>query len=421
MKYHFGYKEKIVIKNSLYIYILNFFCTIMPIFTIPYATRVLGPKGYGRFSVAFNLVNYFQVLVEYGFVLYGSRKVAIAKTKEEIREIFSLIFKARMLLCAASLILISIYGIIFVNKNYLLCIVILFLMVIGSMFQQNWLFQGMQKMEYITGISVFSRLISLILIFTLVKVESDVYLYCFLYALTNFLIGVGGFIIAKKTFQLKLIKVTYSQIVNELKEASYMFMSILGAKIVSSFGITILGIMDTASNIGIYSAICKIPNVIVMMFSPISQALYPYISKKFMLSMKAGINTVLKIAIPVVSIFIFISIGMAIFSNQIVKMLFGNEYSEHHVILKILMIWIVFSVINNFLGIQTLTASNNGKQYGKGFLISVIIAVISNVILVKFIGIYGAAVALLLSEAGLTMILAISIFTVFKKCTEIKA
>ena len=88
---------KLVIKNSIYIYILNFFSTIIPIITIPYITRVLGPEGYGKFSLAFNIITYFSVLVEYGFVLHGSRKIAVIKDNEEINKIFSLIFKARVL------------------------------------------------------------------------------------------------------------------------------------------------------------------------------------------------------------------------------------------------------------------------------------------------------------------------------------
>lgn len=406
---------KMVVKNSMYVYVLNFFCTIIPTFTIPYVTRILGPEGYGKFSVAFNIVNYFQVLVEYGFSLYGSRKIAIAKNPKEINECFSVIFISRILLCTISLVLISIYSIIFFNQNLKGCIAILFLMVVGSMFQQNWIFQGLQKMQYITFISIISRIISIILIFMLVKDEKDVYLYCLFYALTNLLVGISGFLIVIKKLKICFVKVKYAQIINELKEAGYIFMSILGAKVVSSFGITILGIFDTEHNVGIYSAIYKISNVIVMMFSPISQALYPYNSKKFMHSMEDGFTAALKIAVPVVLFFGFISAGIAIFSGPIVKMVFGYEYLQYHVTLKILMIWIVFSVINNFLGIQILTASNNSRQYGKSFSASVVISVVVNIVLVRYLSIYGAAIAVFISESSLTGMLIVQIVKLFNR------
>lgn len=54
-------------------------------------------------------------------------------------------------------------------------------MIIGTTFQLTWLFQGKQDMKFITIINVTSRIISVILIFLLVKKPNDIYLYCALY------------------------------------------------------------------------------------------------------------------------------------------------------------------------------------------------------------------------------------------------
>ena len=82
------------------------------------------------------------------------------------------------------------------------------------------------------------------------------------------------------------------------------------------------------------------------------------------------------------------------------------EYSN---ILIPLSIWFVISVINNFLGIQTLVASGHQKQYGKAFSISAILSIVFNVVLGMSLGISGIAWATTGSELLLTILLLFSI------------
>ena len=71
-----------VLKNGIWLTILQLVNTVIPIITIPYVTRILGTNEYGVFSIALNWILYLQVLVEYGFGLSGSRKVALLKESE---------------------------------------------------------------------------------------------------------------------------------------------------------------------------------------------------------------------------------------------------------------------------------------------------------------------------------------------------
>lgn len=412
-------EKKVVFENGIYTYILSFFCTVMPMLTIPYVTRCLGTNGYGEFSVAFNLVNYFQIIVEYGFALHGTRKVAISKETEDINKCFSNIFTSRVILYIISLILMFIYLSIFIkNKEIVVCCFILFLMVLGSMLQQNWLLQGLQKMKYITAIGVVSRLVSVVLIFSFVRDENDVYLYCLLYALTNFLVGVSGLFFVVCKLNVRFIKVSRESVITELKEAVHTFISILGSKILGAFGITVLGLVASKSDVGIYSAVYKIPNVVIMLFSPISQVVYPYISKKYMDGIKCGEKIVVKIAIPIMLLFSILSVGVWGMSETVVGIIFGEEYIEGHIALKILMIWVLFSILNNFLGIQTLVASNHSKEYGNAFMITVVIAFVANIVLVQKYNGCGVAIALLLSELSLTLLLLYKIFRINMKVVE---
>ena len=66
------------VKNGAWLYLLQIFNTVVPLLTLPYITRILGAKQYGIFSIAINVIGYYQVVVEYGFAMSATRKVALS-------------------------------------------------------------------------------------------------------------------------------------------------------------------------------------------------------------------------------------------------------------------------------------------------------------------------------------------------------
>lgn len=393
-------------KNGMWLTILQLVNTVIPVVTIPYVTRILGSNEYGIFSIALNWILYLQVLVEYGFGLSGSRKVALLKENEhaQLNQLFNNIIYARILLLIVSFVALNIICIIsaFSLQMYI-SILILFIMIIGTTFQLTWLFQGKQDMKFITIINVTSRIVSVILIFLLVKKPNDIYLYCALYSITLFLSSVISMIVARKKYNLKFSFARFDAIIKEFKDGIYLFASSAMTKIFSGFGVTMLGIYTTASITGIFSAIYKIPYVLTMFFSPVSQAIYPFISKEFSKGDEEGKKCVRKIGIPIFIIFGIFSIFIIVFNKIIINLLFGMEYSNYSIIVVPLVIQFLLAIINNFIGIQTLVASGKQKNYSKAFAIGCIAIVASNVLLGKLYGIYGVSIAAPIGEFVLTI------------------
>ena len=384
--------------------------------TIPYITRILGTSKYGVFSIALNWILYLQVLVEFGFGLSGARKVSISSKSSEVQKLYNNIITARMLLTiVAACIMTTIIIISHFEKEIIMSMLILFSMILATTFQLTWLFQGKQDMKFITIINTIARLISVILIFLFIKNANDLLLYCFLYSITLVLSSIISLIVANKKYKLKYSFSKVKEAVKEMKEAKYLFISAAMTKIFGSFGITILGIFSTNSITGIYSAIYKIPYVLTLLFSPISQALYPYISKKFQVGHKNGIKSVKKIFKPIILVYVLIAIIIFIFRNKIINLIFGMEYVFYSDVATILLIQFIFSIINNFLGIQILVASGKQKEYSKMFSISCIIIVLLNIILGYIFNIYGVAVASLIGEIILTVLLLIECKISFKE------
>jgi len=409
-------KRSKVVQNGAWLYVLQIFNTAIPLITLPYITRILGASQYGVFSSSLNLIGYFQVVVEYGFNLSGARKIAMAKDEDEISRIFSSIMASQLLLCLISFFaMMIICFFINITRNQFNCMVILYLAVFGTAIEQIWLFQGLQVMQFITIVSVFSRTISVVLIFVLVRNAEQVYLYCGLYAITFLLIGIISLLIVILKLNVHFKKVTITDLFIEIKDGWYLFTTSAMTRIFSGIGITVLTFTSTNSNVGIYAAIQKIPLMLTMLYAPIGQAIYPYVSQHYASSFVEGINIVKKISkfiLPIVSI---TSLIIILGSKTIINIVYGSEYSANSYLLIPLICWMVLGILNNLLGIQVLVASGHLREYSTAFRIGVIAIVILNIVFGVFGKIYGVAIAAMLAELTLTIAIIFQIRKIKRK------
>ena len=392
------------VQNGLWLYLLQFFNTIVPLLTLPYITRILGADGYGFFTIALNIIGYLQVIVEYGFAMSATREVAVGKNVN-LDRLFSEVVFSRVILMGLSLLIAGIYMAIVRNVQSNLCLCLLLFCLPGYCLQMNWLYQGKEEMKYISIVNIISRSLSVIGTFIFVKSEADLFLYCILYAASPLLSGIIGFTLAKYKYKLQFVRLDFKGIINSLKKGWYVFTTQLGAKVFGAIGVTILGFLVLPREVGIYSAIQKIPNILLLAWLPISQVIYPISSRKMQNGYTEGSVFVKKMQKLFLPLFGAVSVVVAIFARTIVKTAFGSEYLEYYYLLFPLLAWMLVSINNNFLGVQTLLASGHDNDYSKCFYIGVVITVISNLLLILAFGVVGAALAPLISEIALGIVL----------------
>lgn len=393
------------IQNGAWMYALQFFNMVVPLLTLPYITRILGSSGYGVFSTALNIVNYLQVVVEYGFIMSATRKVAI-NGRKDLEKTFSAVLLGRLFLLSLC-IFFSLFYVIFNSSNNALCysFIILLMCLLGYSFQMNWCFQGMQEMKYISIINVVSRSVSTVLIFIFVKSINDLYLYCFLYAISPFLSGFIGLFLAKRKYSLHFVKIGINDIFRELKDGFYVFTTQLSSKVFGTIGVTFLGVFATSSVVGIYSAIQKIPNVMILLWSPIDQVVYPITSKHYNNGFEEGQSFVKSVRKRILPLFIILAVLIGILSKPVVHILYGSEYEQYFYWLIPLLAWLIISIDNNFWGVQNLLGSGHDKEYGEAFQIGVVSTILVNLLFIWLWRGAGAAFAPFISELILNVLL----------------
>ena len=288
-----------------------------------------------------------------------------------------------------------------------LCFLVLSVSLIGYVLQENWLFQGKQEMKFISISTIIARTVTTILIFIVIKSPNDILLYCILYSLSPVIANSIGTVIAMKRYKLKFVRIRSFDLIESLKSGMYVFFTQLSSKVFGAIGVTFLSMFASSEDVGIYSAIYKIPYVLMLLWNPIAQIIYPITSRKIMESNGDGYLYIHKLKRYCLLFFGAISILVGVFAQPITNIAFGSE-SRFYIIYPLL-IWMLLGINNNFEGIQTLVGSGHDKAYGKCFQIGVVCTVAFNFILIYTFGINGAAIAPLMSEGLLGLLLYVQI------------
>lgn len=395
-----------VVINGAWLSALQALNMAIPLLTLPYVTRVLGATHYGFFAVALNLITYLQVVVEYGFNLTGSRKIALAENHADLQRVFSNIVAARLLLAGLSMLLL-LAGIVVlrVPRSLSLCMLILSAIVIGEAMRQTWVFQGLQQMSNVTAVVATARLVSTALVFLFVKSSGQLYLYCALYAASYVLAGALSALLVRVRFGIKFVTVSWASVLGELLDGWPLFTTSAMSLVFSGVGVTALGVLAGSTEAGMYAAIQKIPTILVVLYTPVGQALYPFVSSKYQRSFESGVRVVVRVARYVLPVAGVVGILLALGHDWIVSLALGPEFAAQSILMVPLAAWLFFSLLNNLLGVQVLVASGHSKEYSSAFRVATLVIVGLCALLGYQWGSQGIAAATLLAEGCLTALL----------------
>jgi len=120
-------------------------------------------------------IAYFSVIVDYGFNLTATKDVSINRDNiDKLNEIFSSVMVIKFILLLISFIILVFLTSTF-NKfgEYSTIFYLTFGMLIGQVLFPQWLFQGMERMKYITILNVLAKFIFLVAIFIFIHNKSD--------------------------------------------------------------------------------------------------------------------------------------------------------------------------------------------------------------------------------------------------------
>lgn len=397
-----------LIKNTLFLSIVQAVNFVFPLITIPYVSRIIGPEGYGVFNYSTAFIGYFSLLIAYGFDLTGTRKIAKANgDKNIINTVISEVLSARILLFFLSVFLfvIALYFFKPIQKD-VFTVSILFIGCLGTVISPQYIFQGLQELSIFAKLNFVRGVLNVILIFTLIKKSDD---YIFLAVLnTFFIISINVFLFAYAIYKFKLsIKlISIHKSLRIIFNERMIFFSTVVISLYTSTNTIVLGFFADNKEIGYYTtsqSFLNIVNSIIAM--PLSMALFPFVGKSFAVSKENGINTIKKIMPIVFYLTLGASICLLIFAPIIIKLFYGHKFDQSIPALQIISFLPFIIGMSNIFGIQLMLNMGLDKLFFKTTFIASILGIILNVFMSKTWGYIGTAWNCLIIECFVTLLM----------------
>lgn len=256
-------RNKGLIENFSYLTALQVFNMLVPLFTYPYLIRVLGKEKYGLIIYAQVIVEYLLILVNFGFNSSAIREISIHRdSKSKRSEILSSIFILKSIFSIISLLILGliIHFLPVANENKILFILSMWICLYEIIFPV-WYFQGVEKMQYITYLTLLSRSIFIILIFILIKGPEHYLRVPLINGIGALLSGVLALILLFKNENLIPVIPSAKTIYKHLKDSTDFFISDLSVKVFAGSNKLIIGSFLGLTELAYYDLADKIVNV----------------------------------------------------------------------------------------------------------------------------------------------------------------
>lgn len=183
-------KKKSLTINAFLNGIRSILSLLFPIITFPYISHVLSVDGVGIYNFSDTYVGYFMLIASLGINTYAVREGAKYRDDyKKISEFSSQIFTINMLATFVAYFFLFLSLVIFKSLSaYVECILIFSLQILFTTVGTEWIYTIYEEYAYITIRSILFKIISIILLFILVREPSD-YLW---YAAITVVASVGS-------------------------------------------------------------------------------------------------------------------------------------------------------------------------------------------------------------------------------------
>lgn len=372
---------------------------IFPLITFPYITRVLSVSGIGIYNFSNTYVGYFVLISGLGIATYAVREGAKYRNqKEKIEEFSSQIFSINIIATIIAYILLFISLFLFGNlNNYVTCILIFSLQILFTTLGTEWIYTIYEDYAYITIRSIVFKIISIILLFILVRKPSD-YLW---YATITVVAAVGSNILnfahAKSFINIKFTLKTNWQY--HLKPILIIFASAVAVTIYVSSDTTILGLIKNDYAVGIYSTSVKIYQIAQNLLSAILTVTIPRLAMLWGQKRRKEYNNLLTQVINTLGVLVLpASVGLIMLSKEVVLIIAGHKFLPSVNSLRIITWAIIFSIFAWIFSDCVLIPAKREKKVLRNTLITAVINVILNFIFIPSMSYDGTSLSTVIAE-----------------------
>ena len=381
-------QKQSVKKNYVYNLVYQMLAVVIPLMIQPYIARVLGAGEVGAFSYTTAITGYFALVGNLGIATYGQLRVAAFRNdRRKVSQVFWELAVLRFLMMFASACLFWLFIRLLARPEYKTLYMVLTIQILASAIDIAWLLQGFEEFKKIVLRNTLIKLLSVILIFTFVKKENDIYIYALIMNGST-LVGNASIWYFTPSFvdwvplrQLNLRRHLRSCIIYFIPTIATTFYLSLDKQMIKWF-------TDTTLENGYYEFAQKIEQMAVTVVTSLSIVTMPRMANLYNLDgldkmrnrLEQTIRFILLLAIPM-------CLGLMSVTDYLVPLYLG----------------IVVVGLNNAVGKQVLMPVGRQKEYNMSVILGAFVNFGLNLLLIPRFFSVGAVIASVAAESSILL------------------
>lgn len=334
-----------LLKNLTYLSLLQGINVLVPIVTLPYLLLVLGKDTYGLLIFAQALIYYLVLLQNFGLNTLAIKEASINRdNKSKLSTIVSGVFLLKGVLFISSLVILWLVIQFFpeLKKNEDLLFLTMWMCLLDFIFPK-WYFQGIEKMKYITYINTISKVVIVVLIFTLINSEKDYLNLPIINGIGALISGITSIIIIFKYDHIKFKVPSHHYFKNLIYKSLTFFVSDISIAIFTTSNKVIIGVVLGMAEVAYYDFAEKIISFFkTLPLNIVRDSIFPRVAKT------KNIKILHDISLIMGSYAIIVIILLAIFAPSITIFLGGEDMLESVNLLRLFSISIFTTQISNY-------------------------------------------------------------------------
>ncbi len=375
-------KENKLVNNTIMMYLMTVAKLVIPLISLPYLTRILSVDCYGSVAFVKSLMNYFQILIDFGFLLSATKDIiGYLKKGEKPNAIVGNTLYAQIILCFFAIIgcVICLFC-LEILRGFELYTMLSLVTCLLSIFLFEYVFKAYEQMGKIAIRYVVMKLIALILTLIFVKSDKDILLIPIFDIVASLVAIVLVYLQLKKLgikidFDFKRIKDAWKS----LSKSFVYFISNFATTAFSALNTIIIGIALNKSDVAYWSVALQLVGVVQALYNPIITSAHPTMIRTKNLK---TIHKIMLIYMPL----IFVGCGLILLlGDWAVKLVFTESYLMSSKLFKFLIPVLIFSFPAMLYGWPCLDCINKTKQTSMSTIISACVQIVG----IGFIAVIG--------------------------------
>lgn len=338
-------------KNTSALALIQVASYVLPLILIPYYTHVFGLELFGVVAFSLAAVQLAMVFTDFGFALSATEDISRNRdSKGYLEETVGsiLLIKVGLFSLAA--------GAVFLLPSlkdeyaeYQLLFTLSAIPILGLTFQPIWFFQGIEKMNLVAIYTVSAKSLYLVLALVFVREPADFYLVPVMNGISQVLAAILGLLLVhREGYRIRWPGKERTKSV--FRASSTFFVSRASVAMYTSGSAFFLGIFGSATQVAIFSIAELLYRAIQGVFSPVGQALYPYMVRE------KNIGVFFKILAAACTLSVVgVVVGYYV-SPALVPLLFGGDYAASVPILYLFFVVVIINTPAVLLGYPFLGA-----------------------------------------------------------------